>query len=101
MGQALTEILELLRSRRDDLRRLGVVHVAVFGSLARGDDRPDSDVYLVVDVDPAQVPTLFDMGGIQQSLEDWVGRSVDVARRDRLRPGIAVEAARDAIDAFR
>jgi predicted nucleotidyltransferase len=38
----------------------GVAHAAVFGSVARGDDRPDSDVDILVDLDPAIVVTVFD-----------------------------------------
>jgi predicted nucleotidyltransferase len=94
------QVIHILRSRRLDLAQLGVTHVAVFGSVARGDDRADSDVDVMVEVDPTKVTSIFDIGEIQQSLETWVGRPVDIARRDRLRPSVAAEAERDAVHAF-
>jgi len=94
------EVIETLRARQDDLMRMGVVHAAVFGSVARGDDRSDSDVDVMVDVDPVKVRGIFALGRIQTLLEEWIGRPVDLARRDRLRPGAATEAAQDGIHAF-
>jgi predicted nucleotidyltransferase len=94
------DILATLRDRQTDLTRMGVRHAALFGSVARGDDRPDSDVDVMIDVDAAIVRGIFAIGHIQQSMEDWIGRPVDLARRDRLRPGVAREAEQDAVDAF-
>ena len=79
---------------------MGVVHAAIFGSVARGEDRPDSDIDILVEVNPSVVSSIFAYGGIQQALEDWIGRPVDVAGKDRLRPGVATEAERDQILAF-
>ncbi len=94
------EVIAILRSRQAELGRLGVVHASLFGSVARGEDRPDSDVDVMVEVDPAIVRGIFAIGRIQQTIQEWVGRPVDVARQDRLRPGIASEATKDAINAF-
>ncbi len=49
---SLERVLAILRSRAPELRRRGVVHVAVFGSVARQDDRPDSDVDVLVELEP-------------------------------------------------
>jgi len=98
--ELLDHVIGVLRARQAALARMGVRHAAVFGSVARGDNRDDSDVDVMVDVDPTKVATIFDLGDIQQSLEEWVGRSVDVARRDRLRPNVAVEAEQEAVHAF-
>jgi predicted nucleotidyltransferase len=94
------DILFSLRHRQADLARMGVRHAALFGSVARGDDRPDSDVDVMIEVDSAIVRGIFAIGHIQQSIQEWIGRPVDLARRDRLRPQIAAEAEHDAIDAF-
>ena len=94
------EIITILRNRQADLARMGVRHAALFGSVARGDDRPDSDVDVMIDVNSAIARGIFAIGHIQQSLQDWIGRPVDLARRDRLRPGVAREAEQDAVDAF-
>lgn len=96
----VSRVLRVLRAHRADLERMGVVHASIIGSVARGEDRPDSDVDIVVEVDPAAVRSIFAYGGIQQSLAEWIGRPVDLAGKDRLRPGVAAEAERDQIVAF-
>lgn len=96
----LDHVVGVLRARQAALGRMGVRHAAVFGSVARGDNRQDSDVDVMVEVDPARVTTIFDLGEIQQSLEEWLGRPVDVARRDRLRLAVAAEAEQEAVRAF-
>lgn len=89
-----------LKHHQAELQALGVEHATLFGSVARGDDRPDSDIDVMVDVDPAKVRSILAMGRIQVRLERIMGRRVDVARRGSLRPGVAAEAARDAVHAF-
>ncbi|MFI5022204.1 MAG: nucleotidyltransferase family protein [Alphaproteobacteria bacterium] len=96
----LVHVIRTLKAHRPALERLGVRHAAVFGSLARGEERPESDVDILIETDPAVVHSLFAYGGIQQSLEEWIGRPVDLAGKERLRPAAAVEAERDAIHAF-
>ena len=96
----VSRVLRTLRAHRTDLERMGVVHAAIFGSVARGEDLPDSDIDILVEVNPSVVSSIFAYGGIQQALEDWIGRPVDLVGKDRLRPGVAAEAERDQILAF-
>lgn len=96
----LDHVIGVLHAQQSELTRMGVRHAAVFGSVARGENRVDSDVDVLIEVDPTRVSTIFDIGEIQQSLEEWVGRPVDVARRDRLRPNVAAEVEREAVHAF-
>jgi predicted nucleotidyltransferase len=56
----LDEVLALLRSAELELRARGVRHAGVFGSTARGDNRPDSDVDVLVDFEPAAHVTIYD-----------------------------------------
>ncbi len=92
--------ISTIRAHQAELEAIGVVHAALFGSVARGDDRTDSDIDVMVDVDPTKVRSIVAIGWIQQTLEEMMGRPVDVARRSALRPGVAAEAERDAVDAF-
>jgi hypothetical protein len=73
-------MVDLLKSRRDDIvalaRRHGVTRIRVFGSMARGDARTDSDVDLLVDVGPN--PTPWFPGGLVADLEELLGRRVQV-----------------------
>ena len=52
------EIIKRLKEREADLRAHGVTHAALFGSVARGEQRPDSDIDILVDLDPAIVTSI-------------------------------------------
>lgn len=62
----------------------GASNVAVFGSVARGEEQPASDVDFLVDLDPRR--SLLDHIGLQQELEDLLGVRVDVVTRRGLHP---------------
>lgn len=94
------QAIQTIRDHQTELAEMGVVHAATFGSVARGDDRADSDVDVMFDVDPVKVRSIVAMGHIQFRLERWMGRPVDVVRRDRLRPSVATEAEQEAVHAF-
>ena len=74
------EISGLLAERRDEILRIaarhGAYNIRVFGSMARGDAGPASDVDLLVDVRPDH--SAFFPGGLVADLEDLLGRRVDV-----------------------
>jgi len=74
-----------LRARREEILRIaaarGAHNVRVFGSVARGEARPDSDVDLLVDLDPER--TLFDLSGLILDLQETLGREVDVVESGR------------------
>lgn len=95
MNRALA--LQLLTQHKPELmRRFGVVQLALFGSGARDEARPDSDVDVLVSFDgPATSQRYF---GVQFYLEDLLGRPVDLvtdkALRTELRPYVEREAIR-------
>lgn len=68
--------------------------------MARGEDLPGSDVDILVDLDPAIVRDLFAYSRVQRTLQDIVGRRVDIARRGRTRPGLDIELVRDAVHGY-
>ena len=96
----LDRVLTLLREREEDLRRRGVVHAAVFGSVARGDEHGTSDIDLMVDLDRANVSTLFEYIGIALDLAAALGRHVDLAVRDNLKRHVRPNAEAEAVYAF-
>ncbi|OQA41415.1 MAG: Nucleotidyltransferase domain protein [Chloroflexi bacterium ADurb.Bin325] len=89
----------LLYSRRQDVIRLagkhGARNVRVFGSVARGDARPDSDIDLLVELEPGR--SLFDLGGLLFDLQDLLGVDVDVVTENGLRPRIRAQVLQEAI----
>ncbi len=76
-------------------RDFGVVTLWIFGSLARGEERPDSDADVLVEF--AGTPTLFTLARLQRRLEELVGRAVDVGTPDTLREPIRAEVMREAV----
>lgn len=66
----------------------------MFGSEARGEAGPDSDLDLLVDMDPGR--SLLDLAGLGQDLEDLLGRRVDVVTERSLNPRLRVSILADA-----
>lgn len=90
---------ELFNSRRADILRIaahyGAHNVRIFGSVARGEARPDSDVDVLVDLEPGR--SLFDLGGLLMELQDLLGCRVDVVTEQGLRPRIRERVLREAV----
>ena len=76
-------VLEILEVNRDDLKTYGVESISLFGSVARCEAGPRSDVDLLVDVDDSM--TLFGLSRLKRRLEELLGRTVDVVPRESLR----------------
>jgi len=89
----------LLQFRRDDILSIaehhGARNVRVFGSVARGDARPDSDVDILVDIEPGR--SLFDLGGLLSELQTLLGVDVDGVTEKGLRPRIRAQVMREAV----
>jgi uncharacterized protein len=95
-----SEVLETLRRSEAALRARGVRRAALFGSLARGDNQPDSDIDIMVEIDPAARITVFDYVGLKEYIAGLFDGPVDVVSRDNLKPYVRPAATADAIYAF-
>src|SRR5437879_9078968 len=89
----------LLKSKREDIistaQKHGAHNIRVFGSIARGDDRLDSDVDFLVDMEPGR--SLLDMGGLLMELRELLGRNVDVVTERGLKPRIRDRVLKEAV----
>jgi uncharacterized protein len=95
------EALSVLTRLRPQLEARGVVHAGLFGSVARGEAGPRSDVDVVVLVQDQAYRHLFNFGGIQTLLEEaFTGRDVDVVVEPISKPSLRDAIERDRAVAF-
>jgi uncharacterized protein len=90
---------ELLQEKREDILRIaikrGASNVRVFGSIARGEADAESDIDLLVDLEPGR--SLFDLGGLLMDLQDLLGHKVDVVTEKGLRERIREHVLKEAV----
>lgn len=91
------EVLENLRADKEALDGFGVKVIGVFGSVARGEEGPDSDLDILVDYDEKKIPGLFGLVDLKNHLEALLGRSVDLIVRDGIYPDLKENILKDAI----
>jgi uncharacterized protein len=99
-GEASGPVAALLREHRAEIRAaaeaMGARNVRVFGSVARGEETPDSDVDLLVDF-PAEERGLFPLLRLAREVEELVGRPVDVAAVEVMAGPVRERALAEAV----
>jgi hypothetical protein len=92
-------LLQLLQTRRNEIldvaARYGASNVRIFGSVVRGEDRVDSDIDFLIDLEPGR--TLFDLGGLYADLQDLLGHKVDVVTENGISKYIRRQILEEAI----
>jgi predicted nucleotidyltransferase len=94
------EIRTRLLGHAEQLRRQGVLHLALFGSVARGEADERSDVDVLIDLQPDRRFTLFDLGEVRSMLVDLLDRDVDVVIAEDLSPPLKSGISRDSMPVF-
>ncbi|HMK89929.1 MAG TPA: nucleotidyltransferase domain-containing protein, partial [Methylocystis sp.] len=94
------DIIAKLREHEADLRAQGVAHAALFGSRARGDHRPDSDIDIMVEIEPEARIGVWGYVGVVHAIQDMFPMRVDVSDKSAQKPHVLPGAERDAIYAF-
>lgn len=93
------KLREFPADRREEIlrtaERYGARNVRIFGSVARAEAGHDSDVDVLVDLEPGR--SLFDLGGLLMELQDLLGCRVDVVTEQGLRPRIRERVLREAV----
>lgn len=84
-----SDAVERLRRQADAVKARGATALYLFGSTARDEAEPGSDLDLFIDYDPSRKFSLVDLVGIKLFLEDQLGVDVDLTTRDSLHPARA------------
>jgi predicted nucleotidyltransferase len=96
----LKYVLETLRAHETELRRLGVAHAAVFGSVARGEERAESDIDVLVELDENRPIGIFEYARLKLYINELLDGPSDVVNRRTLKPLLQASILHDMVHAF-
>jgi uncharacterized protein len=96
----LEEIIAKLREIAPAIKAEGVTRLAVFGSRARRDARPDSDLDILIDRVTRGTSPVFDLFKVMHLIEDATGLQTQISMRDLLKPRVAERIADDLTEVF-
>lgn len=95
----MPKVDQVLKGKRNEVLRIAALHGAenlrIFGSAARGEVGPDSDIDVLLDLEPGR--SLLDLSGLLLELQDLLGCKVDVVTEKGLRPRIRDRVLREAV----
>ena len=94
------QVIATLRAHEQELRAAGVFRLSLFGSTARGEQRPDSDVDLLAAFDSTRRVSLLDVVGIERQIAQMLGRSVELVEEGTLKPRVQKTVEAEAVRAF-
>jgi predicted nucleotidyltransferase len=94
------KVIAILRAQEPRLRAAGIRALSLFGSVARGEARPDSDIDLVAELDPAAKMDLIGLVGVERELGDLLGREVQILLEPVEKPRLRASVERDRVRAY-
>ena len=94
------QVIATLKAAESELRKRGIRHAALFGSVARGEERPDSDIDILVEFEPGEEGSIYDYVRLKEYVAGLFEGPVDVIDRDALKPHLRTPTARDTVYAF-
>lgn len=90
------QILETIHAHASELRELGVSELALFGSYARGDAAPNSDIDFIVEFEQKSFDNYM---GVRELLERLFGRKIDLVMKSAIKPRLRDRILREAVRA--
>ena len=94
------ELIEALKGLRPSLAAEGVRHLAIFGSRARGDEHPTSDLDLLVDIEPDASFSLLNLVGVEQIVAEGTGLTANAVTRRGLETPLRESIEKDLVTVF-
>ncbi len=99
-GMRRDEAIAKLKGAEDAVRALGATSLYLYGSTARDEAGPKSDVDVFIEYDPAKKFSILNLVGVQQELSERLGAEVDIATRDGLHRRLKRRIEQSAIRIF-
>ena len=93
-------ILALLRKHEQELKAAGLLHLHLFGSIARGEEGAQSDVDLLFEYDESETRNLLRAYGFQEELSNILGAPTHLSCAKYMRPAIRERALQEAVLAY-
>lgn len=93
-------VIATLRGYESELRAAGIIRLSLFGSTARGDERPDSDIDLLAAFDDTRRISLLDVVGMEEQIARLLGRTVELVEEGTLKPRVQKNVEAEAVRAF-
>jgi predicted nucleotidyltransferase len=94
------EIIATIRKNAEAIKAEGVTRLAIFGSRVRGDNRPDSDIDVLVEVAPDASFSILNLIGVEHIIGDATGLPAQATMRRSLPPRFAERIADDILEVF-
>lgn len=94
------EIIAAIRQNAAAIRAEGVTRLAVFGSRARGDNHADSDIDVLIEVEPDISFSILDLIGVEHIIQDATGLATQATMRRSMPPRFAQRIADDILEVF-
>jgi predicted nucleotidyltransferase len=94
------QVMARLREHEAELRKAGIVRLWLFGSTARGDRQPESDIDLLAAFDETRGLSLLDIAGLELRLAGLLGQPVDLVEEGTLKPRVQQSVEAEAQRAF-
>lgn len=94
------EIVAIIRRNAEAIKAEGVTKLAIFGSRVRGDNRPDSDIDVLVDVKPEVTFSLLNLIGVEHIIGDATGLQAQATMRRSIPPRFAERITDDIVEVF-
>ena len=93
-------VMDILKAHESELKAVGVAHLRLFGSVARGDAQAGSDIDVLADFAPAVRVSLVTLGSLQVRLKALLGTDVDISASAWLRDHVRERALQESVLVF-
>lgn len=94
------QIIAAIRGHSEAIKAEGVIRLALFGSRARGDNRPDSDIDVLIEVEPDASFSILNLIGVEHIIQDATGLQTQATMRRSMPPRLAQRIADDIYEVF-